>query len=121
MRNGTATTDVHLGGPLGEALDANLQGRLTHFIVDETSPAIALFAPERRALNTEGDWYGEHAGKWLVAAAKAVARSGDPAHEPAPRRRLPRFRAGTRWLSRHIRAATPLHAAATAETAVVER
>ena len=72
-------TSITLRGLLGEALDANLHGRLTHFIVDETSPAIALFAPERRALNTEGDWYGEHAGKWLVAAAKAVLRSRDPA------------------------------------------
>lgn len=68
---------IVLRGPLGDALDANLAGRLSHFIVDETSPAIALFAPERRALNQEGDWYGEHAGKWLAAAAKAAARSGD--------------------------------------------
>jgi DUF1680 family protein len=72
-----ANTTLH--GLLGEALDANLHGRLTHFIVDETSAAIALFAPELRVHNTEGDWYGEHAGKWLVAAAKAVARSGNPA------------------------------------------
>ena len=86
MRDKTATTDVRLGGPLGEALDANLHGRLTHFIVDETSPAIALFAPERRVLNTEGDWYGEHAGKWLVAAARAVARSADPALTTSLRR-----------------------------------
>ncbi|HZX26953.1 MAG TPA: hypothetical protein VFF16_07795, partial [Telluria sp.] len=60
-----------LGGLLGEALAANLRGRLAHFIVDEHSPAIALFAPQRRHENREGDWYGEHAGKWLVAAAKA--------------------------------------------------
>lgn len=68
---------IDLQGPLGDALAANLRGRLSHFIVDETSPAIALFAPERRRHNTEGDWYGEHAGKWLSAAAKAAARSGD--------------------------------------------
>jgi DUF1680 family protein len=68
---------VHLEGLLGEALAANACGRLSHFIVDERSPAIALFAPERRAHNTEGDWYGEHAGKWLYATAKAAARSGD--------------------------------------------
>ncbi|MFC5436101.1 glycoside hydrolase family 127 protein [Rhodanobacter umsongensis] len=74
-----APTRVQLGGLLGEALAANLRGRLAHFIVDEHSPAIALFAPERRNENREGDWYGEHAGKWLVAAAKAVARSGDAA------------------------------------------
>ena len=68
---------VRLEGLLGEALDANLAGRLSHFIVDERSPAIEIFAPERRAQNREGDWYGEHAGKWMVAAAKAAARSGD--------------------------------------------
>ncbi|THD08191.1 hypothetical protein B1991_06555 [Rhodanobacter lindaniclasticus] len=70
---------MQLGGLLGEALAANLRGRLAHFIVDEHSPAIALFAPERRKDNREGDWYGEHAGKWLVAAAKAAARSADDA------------------------------------------
>ncbi|MEH6420061.1 glycoside hydrolase family 127 protein [Pseudomonas sp. CGJS7] len=68
---------IRLGGLLGDALRANLEGRLSHFIVDETSPAIAIFAPERRQQNLEGDWYGEHAGKWLIAAAKAAARSGD--------------------------------------------
>lgn len=70
---------TRLDGLLGDALAANLRGRLSHFIVDETSPAIALFAPERRASNEEGDWYGEHAGKWLVAASRAAARGGDAA------------------------------------------
>ncbi len=72
-----AAPRVQLRGLLGDALDANLHGRLSHFIVDEHSPAIALFAPPRRSENREGDWYGEHAGKWLVAAAKAAARSDD--------------------------------------------
>lgn len=69
--------NIRLGGLLGDALEANRNGRLSHFIVDETSPAIAIFAPAQRMKNVEGDWYGEHAGKWLVAAAKAAARSGD--------------------------------------------
>lgn len=68
---------TRLRGLLGEALDANLHGRLSHFIVDEHSPAIEIFAPAHRQQNREGDWYGEHAGKWLYAAAKAAARSGD--------------------------------------------
>ncbi len=68
---------TRLRGLLGEALDANLHGRLSHFIVDEHSPAIDIFAPAHRQQNREGDWYGEHAGKWLYAAAKAAARSGD--------------------------------------------
>ena len=73
----SAPNDICLGGLLGAALDANLHGRLAQFIIDETSPAIELFSPARRDQNLEGDWYGEHAGKWLVAAAKAAARSGD--------------------------------------------
>lgn len=68
-----------LGGVLGEALAANHHGRLSHFITDETSPAIAIFAPEAVAGNEGGDWYGEHSGKWLAAAARAGARSGDKA------------------------------------------
>ena len=68
----TPDIDVQLQGLLGEALAANRGGRLFHFIRDETSPAIALFDRARAASNLEGDWYGEHAGKWLVAAAKAA-------------------------------------------------
>jgi hypothetical protein len=68
---------VQLGGLLGEALAANHTGRLCSFITDENSPAIALFSPEHVQRNEEGDWYGEHAGKWLYAAAKAAWRTGD--------------------------------------------
>ncbi|SKC57887.1 glycoside hydrolase family 127 protein [Pseudoxanthomonas indica] len=68
---------VQLGGVLGAAIEANRRGRLSRFIVDADSPAIAIFHPEHSDENEEGDWYGEHAGKWLIAAAKAVARSGD--------------------------------------------
>ena len=68
---------IALGGLLGEALAANHAGRLKRFVVDETSPAIALFDPAAVAQNRKGDWYGEHAGKWLYAAAKAAARTGD--------------------------------------------
>ena len=68
---------MQLGGLLGEALAANLAGRLSHFIVDERSPAIALFGQPHKCCNHEGDWYGEHAGKWLYAAARAASRSGD--------------------------------------------
>ena len=70
-------SQVELDGVLGEALAANLSGRLSRFIVDEHSPAIALFAPGHRDCNHEGDWYGEHAGKWLYAASRAAHRSGD--------------------------------------------
>jgi DUF1680 family protein len=68
---------TELGGLLGEALAANHTGRLRNFITDENSPAIALFHAARVDRNEEGDWYGEHAGKWLYAAAKAAWRTGD--------------------------------------------
>lgn len=68
---------VTLGGLLGEAVEANRKGRLSNFIVDENSEPIALFAPERTVSNHQGDWYGEHAGKWLVAATRAAARAND--------------------------------------------
>ncbi len=57
-----AVLNTQLGGLLGDALRANLQGRLSHFIVDEHSPAIVLFGPALRDNNRGGDWYGEHAG-----------------------------------------------------------
>jgi len=72
-----AAGSVQLAGVLGAAIAANRQGRLSHFIVDENSPAIAIFHPEHSCENEEGDWYGEHAGKWLIAAAKAVAAGGE--------------------------------------------
>src|SRR5688572_31386997 len=70
-------SQVELDGVLGEALAANFSGRLSRFIVDEYSPAISLFAPAHRDCNHEGDWYGEHAGKWLYAASRAAHRAGD--------------------------------------------
>jgi DUF1680 family protein len=77
---------VKLGGLLGAAVNASQAGHLRRFIENETSPAIALFCPEHRAHNREGDWYGEHAGKWLVAAARAAERSGEPALTASVRR-----------------------------------
>ncbi len=77
MNSSALSIKVKLDGLLGEALAANRSGRLSRFIVDETSPAIAIFDPARAATNKEGDWYGEHAGKWLVATAKSAARNVD--------------------------------------------
>jgi uncharacterized protein len=68
-----------LGGLLGEAIEANRRGRLSTFITGPDSPAIAIFDPVTVAANDGGDWYGEHAGKWLYAAAKAAVGSGDAA------------------------------------------
>ena len=92
MQRAVALLGERAGGILGEALAANHRGRLSTFIVDETSPAIAIFEPARARANHAGDWYGEHAGKWLYAAAKAAARTGDATLLAAcpTRRRLPR-------------------------------
>ncbi len=67
-----------LGGLVGAAISASRTAHLARFVVDQASPPIALFHPDCRAHNHEGDWYGEHAGKWLAAAARAVRGSGDP-------------------------------------------
>jgi DUF1680 family protein len=68
---------IALHGLLGQALIASKSGRLSRFIIGAQSPAIAMFAPEPVSRNLEGDWYGEHAGKWLYAASRAAKRSGD--------------------------------------------
>ena len=70
---------IRLDGLLGRALAASQSAHLTQFIRNESSPPIALFCPEHARHNHEGDWYGEHAGKWLCAAARAVERTGDAA------------------------------------------
>ncbi len=70
------TARSRLGGVLGRAIEASRTAHLGKFITGEASPAIALFHPGCTAHNHEGDWYGEHAGKWLSAAARAVRTGG---------------------------------------------
>lgn len=81
-----APSAVQLGGVFGQMLAANRRGRLSHFIVDEASPAIGIFDQAHKQQNQEGDWYGEHAGKWLSATARAVAQGGQPELEANLRR-----------------------------------
>ncbi|MGV8960190.1 MAG: glycoside hydrolase family 127 protein [Stenotrophomonas sp.] len=73
-----APAAVQLDGLFGQMLAANRSGRLGHFIVDENSPSISIFGQAHKQQNQEGDWYGEHAGKWLSATARAVAQGGQP-------------------------------------------
>ncbi|MBX7121728.1 MAG: glycoside hydrolase family 127 protein [Opitutaceae bacterium] len=68
---------ISLDGLLGTALASSKDAHLLHFIRDEHSRPLTLFCPEHRRHNCEGDWYGEHAGKWLCAASHAVERTGD--------------------------------------------
>jgi len=51
---------------------------LRTFVVDAESEPLHLFSPEARADSTAGDWYGEHVGKWLMAACARARWSGDP-------------------------------------------
>jgi DUF1680 family protein len=62
-------TSLH--GWLGEAVEASRSARLSSFVRDRHSAPVALFDPEHADRHTAGDWYGEHVGKWLAAAALA--------------------------------------------------
>ena len=73
-----ALLSIVVGGMLGHAVDAGYNGRLAQYINSPESYAIKLFSPEMIAKG-KGGWQGEHAGKWMYAAAKAYERTGDPA------------------------------------------
>jgi DUF1680 family protein len=62
-------------GPLGDAVRASDAGRLRRFIKDGESEAVTLFSPTARTVSDAGDWYGEHVGKWLIAACRAWSRT----------------------------------------------
>lgn len=64
-------------GPIAELVQQSLDKRLRTFIVDGESEPICLFSEEMRMHGSSGDWYGEHAGKWLVTACLAAERTGD--------------------------------------------
>ena len=81
-----APQQVTLQGVLGQALSANRSGRLSTFVVDEHSAPISIFGQAHKQQNHEGDWYGEHAGKWLSATARAVAQGGQPQLQASLRR-----------------------------------
>lgn len=70
-------------GPVGDAVQSSLEGRLKQFIRDEESETVTLFSPEAKAVSDNGDWYGEHLGKWLIAAHHAWKRTGDKELEEA--------------------------------------
>lgn len=75
MRYEPALRTVWGPGPVGDAVEASYQNRLLKFIENEESEPIQLFSEEAKARSTTGDWYGEHAGKWLVAASLAHRRT----------------------------------------------
>lgn len=62
---------VHIDGWLGQRIEANITGRLTHVPMDEL---LAGFQNRPGKQN----WIGEHIGKWLHAACLAYEYSGNP-------------------------------------------
>ena len=75
---GTLARSEWSPGILADLAFANLETRLKCFILDCDSEPLALFTEESRAQSRSGDWYGEHLGKWLVAASHAAIRTKDP-------------------------------------------
>lgn len=68
---------VNVGGLLGNEIISCEEGRLSLLPSWNDSRLIKMFNPEIRAKNKTGDWYGEHAGKWLYTTAIAAQRSGN--------------------------------------------
>ncbi|MBC8063795.1 MAG: glycoside hydrolase family 127 protein [Chlorobia bacterium] len=68
-------TGVASPGPVGDAVEVSFSQRLKRFIENEDSEPIQLFSDDMRAHSLSGDWYGEHVGKWLVAAGHALRRT----------------------------------------------
>ena len=69
-------SQIQIDGVIGDALLANRDGRLKHFITDSTSAMIRIFHPDS-CKNTVDGWNGEHAGKWLYACSKCSRRTGN--------------------------------------------
>lgn len=70
-------SDVRVEGALGQAIEKSRDGRLKVLPKWNGGKLIQIFSPESRQSSTTDDWYGEHAGKWLITTARAVSRSND--------------------------------------------
>ncbi len=67
------------GDWIRDAVEMSASRRLRNFICEESQDAIRMFTPELREQNASGDWYGEHAGKWLRAASSRLKNVDDEA------------------------------------------
>ena len=77
MRHRPAKRVQWTSGIIAEVVDQSFHARVRKFIQDEESEAVQLFGDAARAVSLNGDWYGEHVGKWLVTAALAFRRTQD--------------------------------------------
>lgn len=97
-----------IGSPFATAVERSLERRLKEFVTGPSSPAVSLFSPEEKERSSGGDWYGEHAGKWLLTASMAVARTGDTSLADTVRSvvaSLSRWQEGDGYLGTYPRAA----------------
>lgn len=70
-------SDIKVEGVMGQAIEKSMNGRLKTLPRWNEGELITMFSKESRLSNTTNDWYGEHAGKWLITASRAAFRSGD--------------------------------------------
>jgi len=68
---------INLQDILGQEIEKSKQGRISHFIQNDKSEAIQIFHKDTAQNNIQGDWRGEHAGKWLYTASRTAFRTGD--------------------------------------------
>jgi uncharacterized protein len=68
---------VQINGILGTAISSSWKGRLTELPTWDDGILINMFSKDSRAVHDKTDWYGEHAGKWLYAAAIAARQTHD--------------------------------------------
>jgi len=76
--------DVRVGGLLGDAMDQSQQGRLNTLTEWQDSRLLRVFSRDSVSENSTcpeaiagTGWIGEHAGKWMISAARSAARTHD--------------------------------------------
>jgi uncharacterized protein len=67
--------DIRVNGLLGQAISQSENGRLLSLPTWNDGALIKMFSVDARNKNNTTDWYGEHGGKWLYAAALAAKRT----------------------------------------------
>lgn len=72
-----APPDIAVGGVLGEALSASRKGRLAKLPAWNDGALIKMFGASVKNNHHKTDWYGEHAGKWLYATARAATHDAE--------------------------------------------
>lgn len=70
-------SEVRVEGVIGQAIELSKNGRLKALPKWNGGELFLIFSQESRQSSTTNDWYGEHAGKWLITTARAVSRTKD--------------------------------------------